>query len=99
MSSSSGERRARTISGEVAIAPWQRAVQKLQDVLGANKTSQLVEATLRHIQLKRIETLDELLRFGEALLVHGGVIEAIGRSIKIQALLHGAQKTPPPAQR
>jgi hypothetical protein len=71
-------------------APWDRAVDKINNVMGETKAHKLIDDTLRGLRLVRVESMDDLLSFGNALIAHGGVIEAIGRSIKIQAILHGA---------
>jgi hypothetical protein len=71
-------------------ASWERAVQKIHNVMGEDKGQKLIDETMRSVRLSRVTTVDDLLKFGEALVVQGGVIEAIGRSIKIQAVLHGA---------
>lgn len=90
----SGEFAARTQSGEMPArstkAPWDRAVDKITNMMGPSKARQFIDDTMRSIHLTQVTTMDDLLQFGEALIARGGVIEAIGRSIKIQAILHGA---------
>lgn len=67
------------------------ALSKLTNVLGEDKATELVRAILREIGIAELRTPDDRLKFAEALMARGGVIEAIGRAIKIQALLHGAK--------
>jgi hypothetical protein len=66
------------------------AISKLYSVLGEEKAGALVAQLLRELGLSSIATADDRLRLGNALITRGGVLEAIGRAIKIQAILHGA---------
>ncbi len=67
------------------------ALTKLHNILGEEKAAELVRETLREIGIADLKSPNDRLRFAEALMLRGGVIEAIGRAIKIQALLHGAK--------
>jgi hypothetical protein len=67
--------------------------QKLQNVLGPERARKFHTDTLAELGLEELRSANDRLRFGHALLRHGGVMEAIGRSIKIQALLQGASRT------
>jgi hypothetical protein len=83
------------------------AIQKLVNVLGAERARKLSGEILRQIGVTDLRSPNDRLRFGDALIARGGVLESIGRSIKIQAILHGAiesmpapsrdRSTPPPA--
>jgi len=75
------------------IAPWQRAVEKIRNIMGPTQGTELIAETLRSLNLTQVSTVDDLLRFGHALLPHGGMIEALGRSIKVHAVLCGAKDT------
>jgi hypothetical protein len=70
--------------------PPNPAIQKVINVLGRERGQQLIEETLREIGLRSIDTPNERVRFGNVLIKRGGVLESLGRSIKIQAILHGA---------
>ena len=48
--------------------------------------------TLRELGISAIHTADDRMRFGGALIKRGGLLEAIGRSIRVQAILHGARE-------
>lgn len=63
---------------------------KLKNVLGADKADALVDEVLAEMGLVTLGTADDRYAFGEALVKRGGLLEAIGRSIKVKALLHGA---------
>lgn len=71
-----------------------RVVQKLVHVLGRPKAEALIQETLSALGGGDLSTPDGRLRFGQALLRHGGVVEAVGRSITIQAILEGAKEEP-----
>ncbi len=72
-----------------------RLVQKLVHVLGRPRADALIKSTLHEIGARDLSTPEIRLHFGQAILRHGGVIEAVGRSIKIQAILEGAKEPPP----
>lgn len=69
------------------------ALQKLRNVLGAEKAAVVIAATLKQAGLDGLRTPDDRFKFGCALMTRGGILEAIGRAIKIQAILHGASET------
>jgi hypothetical protein len=70
-----------------------QVLQKLHNMLGPERATKLVDQTLAELKLTELKTANDRLRFGSALIRHGGVLEAIGRAIKVQALLHGARET------
>lgn len=67
-----------------------RALAKLTNLMGAVKASELVATTKREAQVTDLDDPDQLVRFADELMKRGGVIEAVGRSIKVQAILNGA---------
>jgi hypothetical protein len=69
------------------------AHQKLVHVLGRARAEALTQETLRTIGRANLVDPESRLLFGHALTHHGGVIEAIGRAIKIQAILEGANES------
>lgn len=69
------------------------AVEKLIRVLGRARAEALIADTLREIGLQDLVEAESRLRFGHALTQRGGVVEAIGRAIKIQAILEGASES------
>jgi len=68
----------------------ERAFAKIQTVLGEKRGSALISKTLVTLRLSSLDTVDDCYRFGDTLTRDGGVNEAIGRSIMVQALLAGA---------
>jgi len=66
------------------------ALQKVFNVLGAERGRTVVEQTLKELGVRELRTPDDRLRFGNELIKHGGLLESVGRAIKIQAILHGA---------
>ena len=69
------------------------AVKKLVHVLGRTRAETLIAETLKKIGATDLGPAESRLLFGHELTSHGGVVEAIGRSIKIQAILEGANES------
>jgi hypothetical protein len=69
------------------------SLRKLVNVMGAERASKLIAETLERIGRERLETPEDRYRFATELMRHGGVLEAIGRAIKIQAILLGAKES------
>lgn len=65
--------------------------KKLDYLLGREKAPVLIAETLARIGLVEVRTPDDAYRFAVALMRRGGVFEAAGRAIKIQAILNGAR--------
>lgn len=68
------------------------SLSKLVRLYGPERTEALVRDTMREIGIRTISSADDRLRFGSALIKKGGLLEAIGRAIRIQAILHGARE-------
>ncbi len=68
------------------------SLNKLLRMLGPDRATALVRDTLREIGADDINSPDNRLRFGAQLIKKGGLFEAIGRSIRVQAILHGAKE-------
>ncbi|MGZ3421566.1 MAG: hypothetical protein ACXWUG_07615 [Polyangiales bacterium] len=66
------------------------ALQKVFNVMGAERGRVIVDQTLKQLGVRELRTPDDRLRFGNELIKHGGLLESVGRAIKIQAILHGA---------
>lgn len=68
------------------------SLNKLVRLYGKERTEALVRDTLREIGIDAIKSADDRMRFGRALIKKGGLLEAIGRAIRVQAILHGARE-------
>jgi len=68
------------------------ALKKLVNVMGRDRAATVVADTMRRAGLTSLSTPDDRYRFACALMTRGGICEAIGRAIKIQAILHGAKE-------
>ncbi|MDP2344622.1 MAG: hypothetical protein Q8O67_26975 [Deltaproteobacteria bacterium] len=66
------------------------ALVKLKNMMGEPAARTLIHEVFKELGVSNLDDADDRLRFGQALVPRGGVFEAIGRSIKVQALLHGA---------
>jgi hypothetical protein len=67
------------------------ALKKLVNLMGQERGYSFYLEVLDLIGLKGLTTPNDSVAFGEELISRGGVLASIGRSIKIQAILHGAQ--------
>ncbi len=67
------------------------ALQKIINLMGDDKGRRFYDETLRSLGMEELRTPNDSARFGNALIERGGVYASIGRSIKIQAILHGAR--------
>lgn len=67
-------------------------IQRLTKALGPSVAGQLAKDGLMRLGLNELRTPDELLGFANYLLTHGGVIESVGRALKVTAILRGARE-------
>jgi len=65
---------------------------KLSYVMGPVEAPRFISATCRTLGLDGLERPQDRMVFACALIERGGLLEAIGRAIKIQAILHGARE-------
>ena len=77
------------MSGSPAADP---ALQKLVNLLGRERADAVVLQTMQRIGLETLSTPDDRYRFAKELIKQGGVLEAVGRAMRIQAILHGARE-------
>ena len=68
---------------------------KLVVILGEKQAEEVFRLSLTEAKLAEVESADDQLTFATVLMRKGGVLEAIGRSLKIQAILHGAKEEAP----
>ena len=59
--------------------------------MGTSAADALIEQTKKSIGVTSLDEPNELARFADELMKSGGIIEAVGRAIKIQAILGGAR--------
>ena len=65
---------------------------KLVRLYGAERTEVLVRETLREVGIAAIHSAEDRLKFGTALIKKGGLLEVVGRAIRVQAILQGARE-------
>lgn len=70
------------------------AMGRLRDRLGADDATVVVTQALMLARLDGVTTADELFLFGTMLAEtpRGGFVEAVGRGLRVTALLLGAKK-------
>lgn len=68
------------------------ALRKLITTLGPVRGAVVISEVLAEIGLRELQTPTDRMHFANALMKRSGLLEAIGRAIKIQAILHGARE-------
>ena len=71
--------------------PAQKACDKIRTVLGTDRGNEVIATTMRSAGLASLDAADDRYRFGVELTKKGGLLEAIGRAVMVQALLQGAK--------
>ncbi len=71
-----------------AIVPFIH--ERLTKALGPARASEVMNERLTTWRPRPLETAQDLLEFANHLMRCGGLIQAVGRSLKVQALLRGA---------
>jgi hypothetical protein len=67
-------------------------LKKLSFVLGPEEAPKFITSTCRALGIKGLHGPQDRMLFACSLIQRGGLLEAIGRAIKIQAILHGARE-------
>ena len=65
-------------------------LERLTKALGATRASEVMNERLTQWQPRALDTAQDLLEFSNHIMRCGGLIQAVGRSLKVQALLRGA---------
>lgn len=66
------------------------ALQRLTRAVGPATAPDVAREALESLGLQELQSASDLLGFAEQLIAKGGVFEAVGRGLKISALLRGA---------
>ena len=66
--------------------------ERLVKALGATRAGEVLTDVLARFGDRQVETPQDMLDFAEVLCRSGGLVMAVGRSLKVQALLRGAQE-------
>jgi hypothetical protein len=64
---------------------------KLVRLFGTERTEILVRDAMREVGIASVHSADDRLKFGGALIKKGGLLEVVGRAIRVQAILQGAR--------
>ncbi|MGE0324865.1 MAG: hypothetical protein AB7K71_21005 [Polyangiaceae bacterium] len=73
------------------------AREKLTRAVGAEEGRRILNEALRRCGISSVESAGDLLKLADQLMRRGGLLEAVARSLKIQAILAGASEPPPPS--
>jgi hypothetical protein len=68
----------------------EQALERLVKVIGPEKTAALRKEALAATGIDALDSPQDVLVFASYLVRRGGVIEAIGHAMKVQAMLRGA---------
>lgn len=68
----------------------EQALERLAKVIGQEKTAALRKEALAATGIGALNTPQDVLVFASYLVRRGGVVEAIGHAMKVQAILRGA---------
>lgn len=83
---------SRSLMSEIMQARLKQTNHKLAKALGKDKAEIAIQESLKEINLPTITSSQEMYRFALALIKQGGTIGVIGHSLKIQAILDGAEQ-------
>jgi hypothetical protein len=64
--------------------------ERMVKALGPRRAGEILRETLDRFGERMLETPQDMLDFAELLIKSGGLVQAVGRSLKVQALLRGA---------
>lgn len=67
------------------------AVERIARAVGPVAGPEAAREVLKELGLPALRSASELLQFSERLIRRGGVFEAVGRGLKVSALLRGAR--------
>jgi len=65
---------------------------RLTKALGRDRGLRYGQDALNELGISELLTAQDLLGFANHLIRHGGIIEAVGRALKVSALLRGASE-------
>ena len=68
-------------------------LSRLVHVFGASKGNAIYSETLERIGRDVLDSADDEMAFADALIQGGGLLETIGRSLRVRALLRGAKRS------
>jgi hypothetical protein len=88
---------SRGAGGEIVIlargALMPLVYERLSNALGPRRAGEVARAALGLLDERMIDEPNDLLALAEVLVKYGGLVEAVGRSLKVQAILRGAVAT------
>lgn len=68
------------------------ALERLSKAVGRAAGERYAKEALARLGVRELRTPDELLGFANYLLRQGGVVESVGRALKVSAILRGARE-------
>jgi hypothetical protein len=68
------------------------ALERLTKAVGRAAAERYAKEALGRLGVRELSTPDDLLEFANYLLKQGGVVESVGRALKVTAILRGARE-------
>lgn len=81
-------------SPPVMNAMTENASSRLVKALGRERGARCFEQALTSLGVRELKAPQDLLNFANELIRQGGVVEAVGRALKVSAILRGAVDAP-----
>ena len=69
------------------------AFARVTKALGHERAMRYGQDALLHLGIKQLMSAQDLLGFANYLILQGGIVESVGRALKVSALLRGAVDT------
>ena len=66
------------------------AFARVIKALGRDRGMRYGQEALNHLGIEQLRSAQDLLGFSNYLIQHGGIVEAVGRALKVSAILRGA---------
>ncbi|MBK7992479.1 MAG: hypothetical protein IPK14_03425 [Blastocatellia bacterium] len=82
-----------SLMSEIMEARLKQTKNKLTKALGQEKADLVIQECLAEAKLNAITSSQDMYKFALCLIKRGGTVGVIGHSLKIQAILDGAEQT------
>jgi hypothetical protein len=76
------------VSYRGAMAPM--VYERMSKALGPKRAAEVMREAMDQLDDRRLDSPEDVLAFADRLIAATGLVQAVGRSLKVQALLRGA---------
>ncbi len=70
----------------------EEVLRRVQHVFGVRRGEQIYLETLEQLGVETLERVTDEKRFADVLVRRGGLYEMVGRTLRVRALLRGAER-------